>query len=276
MIGTRELVNDEGLLSGDEALLSGDEALLTGDDPPVFEIRRADARSDFVLTCDHAGLRIPRKLATLNLSEQELATHVACDLGVAELGQRLSARLDAFLILHNYSRLVIDPNRPPGAHDSIVVLSERTRVAANEALTREDVRQRVEELFEPYHRRIADELDRRTTSGRGSVLVTLHTFTPVFLDKPRPWHVGVLYGRDARLARRVLTALRADPALVVGDNQPYAVSDASDYTLVVHGERRGIEHVEIEVRQDLLADEAGVEGWAERLAIVLEEAAMPP
>jgi predicted N-formylglutamate amidohydrolase len=251
------------------------ETLLGADDPPVFEILRADGRSDFVLTCDHAGLAIPRKLGRLDLSEEVFATHVASDLGVAELGRRLCARLDAFLIAHNYSRLVIDPNRPPEARDSIVTLSERTRVPANDNLAPNEVRQRVEELLEPYQRRIADELDRRAASGRRSVLVTLHSFTPVFHGEVRPWHVGVLYGRDARLAHRLLAALRADPGLVVGDNQPYSVNDASDYTVVVHGERRGIEHVEIEVRQDLLADDAGIESWAERLAAVLEVASMP-
>jgi len=251
-----------------------DDVLLSNDDPPVFGICRPRARSMFLITCDHAGSRIPRKLANLALSEAELATHVAFDLGVHDLGRRLCARLDAFTILHNYSRLVVDVNRPPGAADSIVTLSERTRVAANEGLAPGHVRQRVEELFQPYHRRIAAELDRRIASGRRIVLVSLHTFTPVYMDEPRPWHVGVLYGRDTRLASRVLAGLRADPALIVGDNQPYAVSDASDYTLVTHGENRGIEHVELEVRQDLLANDAGRNSWSERLGSVLEQAAL--
>lgn len=253
-----------------------DDALLSNDDPPVFGIRRPRARSMFVLTCDHAGRRIPRKLANLALSEAELATHVASDLGAADLGRRLCARLDAFAIFHNYSRLVVDVNRPPGAADSIVTLSERTRVAANERLAPRDVRRRVEELFRPYHRRIAEELDRRTASNRRTVLVSLHTFTPKYMDEPRPWHVGVLYGRDSRFATRVLAGLRADPALVVGDNQPYAVADDSDYTLVTHGEKRGIEHVELEIRQDLVADAAGCNSWSERLGSVLEQAAAQP
>ena len=104
------------------------------------------------------------------------------------------------------------------------------------------------------------------------MLVALHSFTPRLLDEPRPWHAGVLYGRDPRLGRLVLEELRRDAALVVGDNQPYAVSDASDYTLIVHGEQRGIPHVELEIRQDLLASDADVQSWAERLAAVLEAA----
>jgi predicted N-formylglutamate amidohydrolase len=249
-----------------------DAALLGDADPPVFSIAGAAARSPFVLVCDHAGRAVPRALADLGLSAQELSTHVAWDLGVAELGRRLAARLDAFLIMHNYSRLVIDANRPPGAADSIVTLSEHTRIAANDGLSPAAARARVVELFEPYHDRIHAELDARRARQALSVLLALHSFAPVFLGDARPWHVGVLYGRDARLARPVLEGLRRDGALEVGDNQPYAVSDASDYTLVVHGERRGIPHVELEIRQDLLARAADAQRWADRLGDVLEEA----
>jgi predicted N-formylglutamate amidohydrolase len=234
-------------------------------------IERAEGSSAFLLTCDHAGRAIPHRLARLGLSDHELATHVASDLGVAELGRCLSARLDAFVIMHNYSRLVIDANRPPGAPDSIPTLCERTRIAANEGLDPGDARQRFEELFQPYHHRIRDELDGRSARACSSVVVALHSFTPVYLDDARPWHVGVLYGRDARLGRLLRDGLRSDAALVVGDNQPYAVSDASDYTIIVHGEQRGIPHVELEIRQDLLAKESDIQRWAERLGDILEE-----
>jgi predicted N-formylglutamate amidohydrolase len=248
----------------------GTDALLSEGDPPVFSIEHAKGSSAFLLACDHAGREIPRKLARLRLSDHELSTHVAWDLGIAELGRRLSGRLDAFLIMHNYSRLVIDANRAPGAPDSIPALSERTRIAANEDLSSIDARQRLEEVFQPYHQRIRDELEARSASP--TALVTLHSFTPVYMDERRRWHAGVLYGRDPRLGRLVLERLRSDGALIVGDNQPYAVSDTSDYTIIVHGEQRGIPHVELEIRQDLLASESGVQNWAERLAGVLEEA----
>jgi predicted N-formylglutamate amidohydrolase len=244
--------------------------LLTATDAPVFTVDRAAGGSAFVLACDHAGRAIPQRLAGLGLSEDESSTHVAWDLGAAALVRRLSARLDACAILQSYSRLVIDANRPPEAPDSIVTLSERTRIAANDGLSASDVRKRFDEVFQPYHQRIRDELDAR--GARPHALVALHSFTPVYMDEKRPWHVGVLYGRDARLGRLVLEGLRRDPALVVGDNEPYAVSDATDYTIVVHGERRGIPHVELEVRQDLLACDADVDAWAERLGRVLEEA----
>src|ERR1700690_1929165 len=139
-----------GVMSGSPArtVLVSFNALLSEEGPPVFHIERASGSSAFFLTCDHGGLEIPHRLARLGLSEHQLSTHVAWDLGVADLGRRLSARLDAFLIVHNYSRLVIDANRPPGAADSIPSLSERTRIAANEGLSSSDAHQRFEEVFQ--------------------------------------------------------------------------------------------------------------------------------
>jgi predicted N-formylglutamate amidohydrolase len=253
---------------GMQAMISN--RLLCEDDPPVYRLERADGSSPVLLVCDHAGREIPRKLGDLGLSEQDLARHVAWDLGIEQLGRRLSERLDAFLIQHRYSRLVIDVNRPPGSVESIVRLSERTHVPGNQGLSPAAERQRVEELFQPYHARIGEELERRSRDGRLSVLVSLHSFTPCYMDTERRWHVGVLYGRDPRLGRALLAELRGDPALVVGDNEPYAVSDDSDYTIIVHGEQRGVLHVELEIRQDLLADEHGCERWSRRLATLLE------
>jgi predicted N-formylglutamate amidohydrolase len=246
------------------------DPLLGAGDPDVFRIVGSSGRSAVLLTADHAGRAIPGRLAGLQLSPAVLDTHVAWDLGVAELAERLAARLDAFLILHNYSRLVIDVNRPPWAPDSIVSLSEHTRIPANGELSTAERVQRRSALFDPYHRRIAAELDSRARLGQPSVLVALHSFTPVHAGQERPWHVGVLHGRDGRLARRLLRELRREPGLEVGDNEPYAVSDASDHTVVVHGEQRRIPHVELEVRQDLLATAAGQQEWAERLAAVLD------
>jgi predicted N-formylglutamate amidohydrolase len=248
------------------------EPLLGEADPPVFRIVNPAGRSAVLLTADHAGRAIPMRLGNLGLSDRLLAGHGASDLGVDGLGRLLAARLDAFLILHNYSRLVIDANRPPRAPDSIVGHCEQSPIAANLHIDAAARERRLEELFHPYHRRIAAELEARQGQARSSVLVTLHSFTPVLGNEVRPWHVGVLHGRDARLARRVRRGLERERGLRVGVNQPYAVSDASDHTLLVHGEGRRIPHVELEVRQDLLATEAGRQAWARRLAGVLEVA----
>lgn len=247
--------------------------LLGEEDPPAFRVEHASGASPFFITCDHAGNRLPRKLVDLGVSVAELATHVAWDIGAAGVARRLAERLDAFLITQTYSRLVIDANRPPGTPQSIVSLSERTQVPGNQALTAAEAAQRTEEIFWPYHARIREELDRRAAANQATLLVSLHSFTPVYLGSARAWHAGVLYQRDARVARVLLESLRAAGDIVVGDNEPYAVSDATDFTVVTHGEQRGLPHVELEIRQDLIAEPAGQAAWAERLAPLLLAAA---
>jgi predicted N-formylglutamate amidohydrolase len=165
--------------------------------------------------------------------------------------------------------LVIDCNRPLGAIDSIVTRSERTVIPGNQNVAKDEAQSRTREIFVPYHEQIRTELDRRRDESRPSIFVAVHSFTPVFLDVPRPWHVGVLYNRDARLADPLLRLMRAEGDLVVGCNEPYAVSDMSDFSVVQHGEQRGIPHVELEIRQDLIVDEVGQMAWAERLARLL-------
>ena len=254
------------------ATLKRMHAVLADSDPPVFRVERQGGTSDFVIVCDHAGRALPRGLDSLGLSPAELDTHVAWDIGIAGVGLELSARLDAVLIMQNYSRLLIDVNRPPGSPQSIVTLSERTRVPGNDDLPAAEAEARARAVFHPYHDRIREELDRRAREGRPTLLVSLHSFTPRFMDVDREWHAGVLYNRDPRLGRALLARMRAESELSVGDNQPYALSDATDYTMVAHGERRGLPHVELEIRQDLIADAPGQLAWAERLAELLVRA----
>ncbi|MFI5309115.1 MAG: N-formylglutamate amidohydrolase [Polyangiales bacterium] len=243
--------------------------MLQPDEPAPFEVVAGGSRSPFVLLCDHAGRRIPRVLGDLGLSPAELDTHVAWDIGAAGLARKLAASLDACAILQTYSRLVIDCNRPLDSPSSIVSLSERTHVPGNRMLSRADAEERARSVFQPYHARIVAELERRARARQPSVVVTVHSFTPVYMNQGRAWHAGVLYQRDARLAGPLLALLRTEPDLVVGDNQPYAVSDQTDYAVVEYGERGGRLHVEIEVRQDLIADDAGQAEWAARLARIL-------
>jgi predicted N-formylglutamate amidohydrolase len=250
-----------------------DTTLLGEDEPLPFEVAGRDGSSPFVVICDHAGCRLPRALGTLGLSAEELASHVAWDIGAGGVARRLAATLDAFVACQVYSRLVIDCNRPLEAADSIVTLSERTVVVGNQNLTAGAAAARARELFHPYHGQIRTELDRRAQVNRPSVLVAVHSFTPVFLDRARPWHVGVLFNREARLAEALLRLLRAEGDLVVGCNEPYAASAQSDFSIVHHGEDRGLPCVEIEIRQDLIAHEAGQIAWAARLARLLRVAA---
>lgn len=246
--------------------------LLGKDDPPPFELVPATPRSRYVITCDHASRRIPRALGALGLPAHELERHIAWDIGVAELGRKLAKLLDATLILQGYSRLVIDCNRRLDRPDSIALQSENTRIPGNEALSPEHARARAAEIFEPYHACIRRELDERKARGQATTLILLHSFTPVYRAVARPWHAGVLHLRDTRLAHAVLGALRAEPGLVVGDNEPYTASELTDYGIVEHAEKRNLLHVELEVRQDLIADEQGTSEWAERLGRVLDAA----
>jgi len=247
-------------------------SLLGPDEPPAFRVERPSGTSDYVFVCDHASARMPRALSHLGVSEAERSRHIAWDIGIAEVGYLLSQRLDASLVLQNYSRLVIDANRPPGTEQSIVTLSEHTPIPGNVGLSQAAIAQRQREIFEPYHAAIRGLLDERLAAGRPTVLCTLHSFTPTYKAVDRQWHAGVLYNRDARLAHDLLDLLRAEPGLVVGDNQPYAASEQTDYALVVHGERRGLPCVELEVRQDLIEHAAGQRQWAQRLADLLPRA----
>ena len=248
------------------------QSLLSHDEPSPYSVERERGSSAFFLICDHAGARIPRRLGSLGLGAHDLLRHIAWDIGAAAVTRELSARWDATAVLQTYSRLVIDCNRPLTSSTSIVTSSERTTVPGNQFVSDEEVGCRQREVFQPYHDRIVELLDDRSARGQSTVLISVHSFTPVFLESPRAWDAGVLYHRDARLAHALLDVLRSDPELVVGDNEPYAVSDDTDYAIPEYGERRGLPHVEIEIRQDLIADEKGQNAWAARLADALTQA----
>lgn len=243
--------------------------LLAGDEPSPCEPSGEGGASPFVVICDHAGNRLPRSLGTLGLSSEQRESHIAWDIGAGAVARYLAASLGAWAACQRYSRLVIDCNRPLEASDSIVTSSERTVVPGNQELGADAAAARAREIFHPYHARIRDHLDERQRLDQPAVLVAVHSFTPTFLGEGRPWHIGILFGRDERLAQPLMRLLRAEGDLSVGCNEPYAFSELSDHSLVQHGERRGIPHVELEIRQDLIADESGQRAWAARLARLL-------
>lgn len=249
----------------------GGGRLLGRRDPPPVEILRPGAPSPFFFTCEHAGKVIPRRLGTLGLASWHLERHITYDIGAAGLARGLSERLDAHLILQTYSRLVVDCNRSPGAEDFIVTVSEDTEIPGNRHVDESEARAREDEIFHPYHDTIAAALDERDASGRLTVLVAVHSCTPVFHGVSRPWHVGILYEHDTRFARILLDLLGQERHLCVGDNEPYVMSSNKDYAVPVHGQRRGLPHVELEIRQDLLETVEGQEEWADRLSSVLRE-----
>ncbi|MBC8131774.1 MAG: N-formylglutamate amidohydrolase [Deltaproteobacteria bacterium] len=247
-----------------------EETLLAADEPAPFEVFGGQGvGSPFVIVCDHAGHRLPRALGDLGLSPADRQRHIAWDIGAGEVARRLGDALGAVVITQRYSRLVIDCNRRIAAVDSIVTESERTEIPGNKGLDPAAAEQRAHAIFHPYHDQIRQELDRRLAAGRPSVLVAIHSFTPVFMDVSRQWHAGVLYIEDGRLALPLLDLLRGESALAVGCNEPYRADELCDFTIVQHGERRDIPYVELEIRQDLIADEAGQTAWAARLARLL-------
>lgn len=239
--------------------------LLGPTDPAPFLVHRSQASSPFLLTCDHAGRAVPAALGDLGVAAPEWDRHIAWDIGAAGMARAMADALDAWLICQTYSRLVIDCNRPFASPGSIAERSERTDVPGNQGLSEVAINARRQEIFQPYHQRTVAELDRRAAAGQPTLLITVHSFTPVYMDDVRPWQLGVLYQRDARLAHPLIEVMRAD-GWSVGDNQPYAVSDTSDYAIPVYGEQRGLPHVELEVRQDLIERETDQRAWGVRIA----------
>ncbi|MEM9107533.1 MAG: N-formylglutamate amidohydrolase [Pseudomonadota bacterium] len=248
--------------------------LLGEQEPEPFDLYNGDAGGAFLLTGDHAGNRIPSALDGLGLPPSELNRHIGIDIGIARLGPMLADRLDAAFVSQPYSRLVIDCNRPPHQLDAIPEVSDGTTVPGNVGLGIGDRRARISEIFDFYHARVRLELERRHQRGQRTVFVALHSFTPHHGDfpAPRPWHIGVLWNRDGRLARPLLERLRKVNDVVVGENQPYGVSDELDYAIPVYGEAQGILSVELEVRQDLLYGEDDCAEWADRIAPALSMA----
>ncbi len=246
--------------------------LLGAEDPPPFVVERRQGGSNFVIAVDHASARMPHRLADLGLPPAQLRRHIAWDIGALAVAQRVSAALDATLVAQNYSRLIIDCNRDPRVASSIPESSEAIAVPGNIGLGAEEVAARRREIFDPYHEELRGLLDERLAAGRPTILVAQHSMTDIYHGVRRAMHGAVLYNRDRRFAGLVLDALRREPGLIIADNEPYFVSDATDYTIPHHGEARGLPHVEIEIRQDLVADESGQADWAQRIVRALEDA----
>src|SRR5271170_6339684 len=235
--------------------------LLADDEPAAVFAERRQGSSSFVIVVDHAGARIPRALDNLGLDAAELSRHIAWDIGALGLARRMSAILDAPLVAQNYSRLVIDCNRDPTVATSIPRLSELTEIPGNADLSDADLALRRAEIFDPYHHHVRALLDERQAAGRPTILVAQHSMTDIYKGVRREMHAAVLYNRDRRFAGLMLDMLRRETELRIADNEPYFVSDETDYTIPIHGEARGLPHVEIEIRQDLVSDDAGQAKW---------------
>jgi predicted N-formylglutamate amidohydrolase len=244
--------------------------MLGSDDPSPVIVTNPGGSSPYLLLGDHAGRLIPKCLGDLGLAPEAMDRHIAWDIGIAGLGEQLAQALDACFIRQAYSRLVIDCNRRPGAAGSAPAVSDGTVVPGNQALAAADLAARQAAIYEPYQQRIAEELDRRQELGRRTQLVSLHSFTPVFQGTARPWRYGVLHRGDSDLSRHMLALLRRAMGEEAGDNQPYAM-DGTDNTVPLHADPRGLDYLELEVRQDLIADAAGQAEAAALIAMLLSQ-----
>ncbi|MFM2042929.1 MAG: hypothetical protein RLY86_1505 [Pseudomonadota bacterium] len=243
--------------------------LLGPDEPAAFRIAHAHGAAPVLLVCDHATNRVPRALGNLGLPDSELARHIGWDIGAAAVTEGMANRLDAPAVLSGYSRLVVDVNRRLDHPTLMPEVSDGTTVPGNRDLDPANRQRRLDALFHPYHRAIRARLDGFAARGVAPSLISVHSFTPCMAGVARPWHVGVLWNRDPRIAVPLLDALRAEGDLVVGDNEPYSARGALGYTLQAHGEADGLPTVMLEIRQDLIDTDPAADAWADRLTRLL-------
>jgi predicted N-formylglutamate amidohydrolase len=243
--------------------------LLDEDEKPVFAVVNPGGKSRFLLTADHAGRAIPRALGDLGVNEADMERHIAWDIGIEGVTRGLAAALDATAILQTYSRLVVDCNRPPSVPSAFPEVSESTPIPGNRGLTAAQKRARQEAIFDPYHAEIARQIAAREPQP---IYVAMHSFTPVYFEAARGMHVAVLYNRNPRLSHALAALLRREDGLVVEENNPYRVTDETDFGVPVHAERGGLDYLAIEIRQDLIGDQHDQTAWAARLARLLPQA----
>lgn len=246
--------------------------LLQSGEPPCFTLENVDGQSPFLILCDHAGQYIPQQLKMLGLPQHEIDRHIGWDIGALAVSQKLSRLLDATLIHQTYSRLVIDCNRRPGIESSIPQISEQTVIPGNQGISEQQRQARCDEIFTPYHDAIRQVIDQRKSRGQPTCIIAMHSFTPVFFGEQRPWHIGVLYNRLPEYALSVLNQLQQRNQWVIGDNEPYRVSDDTDFAVPEHAEKNHFPYVEIEIRQDLISDQSGQMAWAKEFASLLPAA----
>lgn len=243
--------------------------LLEGEEAPAVVVN-GGGRSPYVLICEHASNLLPKPLGTLGLPESDLQRHIAWDIGAEHVARLLSRLIDAPLVLQRYSRLVYDCNRPPDSADAMPEISETTHIPGNRHLSPDERLARTREIYRPFHAAVADLLDRRAAEGTRSMVVTIHSFTPVYKGKPRAVELGILHDRDRGLADKLI---RSFPTVDARLNEPYGPDDGVLHTLNLHAAPRGLTHAMIEIRNDFLLDERRQVEWAERLSAALVHAA---
>jgi predicted N-formylglutamate amidohydrolase len=239
-------------------------------DPAPFSVINPQGRAPVLLVCDHASRAFPRAMNQLGLADWVLDRHVACDIGAARVTHHLSERLDAPAVLAGYSRLIVDLNRKLTSSTAFIEVSDGITVPGNIDLSEEERADRIASFFDPYHGAIAARLRQFQERGIQPAFVSVHTCTPVFNQVVRQMHVGVMWDKDPRIPVPFIRNLADTEGVCVGDNEPYSGDHPHDFTIDHHAEANELPHVGIEVRQDLVSDEAGARKWANILAEALE------
>lgn len=245
------------------------DSLLDLEDAAPYEVVNPDSDVPVLFLCDHASRTIPAGLDDLGLDETLLCRHIAWDIGAADLARLLAERFEATLVTAGFSRLVIDPNRGLDDPTSIPIISDGVIVPGNREVGAAEAALRARDCFAPYHAAIDRTIDAFLGRGITPAVISMHSFTPVFKGTERPWHFGVLWNKDGRIAQPLMDILAADPAVVVGDNEPYSGRGHYGYSVETHAEARGLPHVLLETRQDLVDTHHGAAAWAERLGDAL-------
>ncbi|MDR3516281.1 MAG: N-formylglutamate amidohydrolase [Azospirillaceae bacterium] len=239
--------------------------LLAPDDPPPARVENRAGTAPLLLICDHAANALPSGLSSLGVKAADMQRHIAWDIGAAEVTRHLSRRFDACAVYAGYSRLVIDLNRGLDDPTLVPMISDGTIIPANRDLGMAALNARIEAFYRPYDAAVATEVVRLGARGPGPAIVSVHSFTPMMRGYLRPWHIGVLWDQDSRIADPLLRHLAADATLVVGDNHPYSGRGDDGSTLDRHAVPLELPHVLVEIRQDLISDPPGAARWAQRL-----------
>ncbi len=243
--------------------------LLAGEAGPVV-LLNGGGRSPFLLICEHASNRLPKVLGTLGLAASELERHIAWDIGAENVARQLSRLLDAPLVLQRYSRLAYDCNRPPDSAEAMPEVSETTNIPGNRNLSPAERWARISEIYRPFHGSVAEVLDRRAADGVGSLVVSIHSFTPVYKGKSRAVELGILHDRDTRLSARLIDRF---PGVDARLNEPYGPEDGVLHTLNLHAAPRSLQHAMLEIRNDFISTAPGQAEWAQLLSVPLNHAA---
>ncbi len=246
--------------------------LLTGSDAKAFYIHNIDATSNIVIICDHASDKIPKSLGYLGLNNQIMDSHIAYDIGAANIAKILSEKLNAPSILAGFSRLVIDINRPIDDFTLIREISDGIVIQGNRHITNINKQQRIDEIYAPYHRAIKQIIDKKHCGKNFPAIISIHSCTDKMNGKARPWHIGVLMNKDRRMGEKLMAILAAqNPDIYIGDNKPYSGMDPYGYSIETHAIPAKLPNVLLEIRQDLIRSVSGQKKWAKIIANAMIE-----